>query len=90
MTKFVSLPRPVSTYCGQHGFGTNESVEYSVVWLKSGQVIGASALKSLAEATIYAMQNFDAEQKQNPVDRVEVRNGSGALCFQHGANRPEL
>ena len=62
-------------------------MKYSVVWQKAGAQTGTKSLGSLADAVIYAICYFDSEQRKNGVDRVEVRNESGALCFQHAARR---
>ena len=59
---------------------------YSVLWLKGGEVIGANGLNSLADAVLLATRHFESEQRQRGVHRFEVRNESGALCFQRAAS----
>jgi hypothetical protein len=55
---------------------------YRVVWMKGQEEVGSAPFGTMGGATSHAKEQFAIQRTQSGVDRVEVRDENGFLCFQ--------
>jgi hypothetical protein len=53
-----------------------------VVWKREHKIIAGNRFRTLADAKEHAERYFFMKQKESGIDRVEIRDQDGALCFR--------